>query len=209
MFARSLPKLDSKIRIDGKIQEKEFSYNRIVLPVGNFTLSGFFQSERYFKHCEGIVREYFAPRPDIESKLKSKYADLLGGSCSVHVRRTDYKALQNLHPVLDIDYYRRAMAAIEQIESVDRFMVFSDDPVWCRENFGSDVVVVEGNQGIEDMFLMSMCSHHIIANSSFSWWGAWLNPNKNKVVISPSVWFGPDLKHHDTSDLIPIDWLKV
>lgn len=208
-FAKPLPRLDPLTKIDGKIAEKEFAYNPVVLPNGNFTLAGFFQNERYFKRCESLVREYFEPKSEVRERLEANHGHLLAGSCSIHVRRSDYLVQQGHHPVLEPDYYRRAMEFIRDRSSVERFLVFSDDPKWCEGHFGPECVVVRGNQEIEDMFLMSMCSHHIIANSSFSWWGAWLNPSSDKVVVSPSVWFGPNLKHHDTSDVIPKHWSKV
>lgn len=208
-FERSLPRLDPSVRVEHKIAEGDFRYKDIELPVGVSTLSGFFQTERYFEHCRDLVRFHLEPKRSIVRKLSEKYGDNLSRSCSVHVRRTDYIQHQEHHPVLELDYYRRAVDAVRSRAPVDRFLVFSDDTKWCRENMGSDAVYVEGNQDIEDMFLMSLCSHHIIANSSFSWWGAWLNLSPDKIVVAPSVWFGPALKHKDTSEVVPNEWIRI
>lgn len=208
-FARPLPKIRPGLKVDGKIAEKGFAYSEVKVPSGTFTLSGFFQTERYFENSSGLVREYFEPKKEVKDSLVSKYGVLVKDSCSLHVRRTDYVHSQTHHPVIDVEYYRRALELVDSIHSPKRFLVFSDDIGWCKRNLDPEFVYIEGNQEIEDMFIMSMCSHHIIANSSFSWWGAWLNPDPNKLVVFPSVWFGPSLKHHDTSDITPKTWVRV
>lgn len=206
-FERPLPVFDPSTRIDHKIGEGSFSYKDIDLPAGVTTLHGFFQTERYFEHCRELVRLYLEPRRSVIDRLREKYGPL-ENSCSLHVRRGDYLGQQESFPVLDIEYYKRAIEVVASRSNVDRFLVFSDGINWCKQNFKGNFLFVEGNLDIEDMFLMSMCSSHIIANSSFSWWGAWLNPSDSKVVVAPSVWFGPKL-NHDTSDVIPSAWLKI
>jgi hypothetical protein len=208
-FANPLPRLDPEVRIQRRISEERFSYQDIRLPEGNFTLFGYFQTERYFAHCADVVRRYMEPRAEIKKRLVDNYGSVVEGSCSLHVRRTDYVHQQSHHPMLSMDYYERAMRLVSESTGVSRFVVFSDDPKWCRENLKGDLCFVEGNRNIEDIFLMSMCSHHIIANSSFSWWGAWLNPNPNKLVVAPSLWFGPDLKQHDTTGVTPKSWIRM
>lgn len=208
-FERPLPALDPFIRIDHKIGEGSFSYKDIDLPAGVTSLQGFFQTERYFEHCRDLVRHHLEPKVSVLDKLKDKYGSLLSNSCSIHARRGDYLHQQDSFPVLDADYYKRAIEIVSSKSKVENFLVFSDGMDWCRQNFQGNFHFVEGNLDIEDMFLMSMCSNHIIANSSFSWWGAWLDPSDSKVVVAPSVWFGPGLARHDTSDLIPLAWLKV
>ena len=89
-----------------------------------------------------------------------------------------------------------------------RFVVFSDDPEWCKEMFEGGYIVDINNSYVE-MCMMSMCDHHIIANSSFSWWGAWLNSNPKKIVTAPSQWFGPNLRHNSVMDLLPREWFWV
>lgn len=207
-FERPLPGLDPSVRIDRKIGEGAFSYKDIDLPAGVSTLHGYFQTERYFEHCRELVRRHLEPKLSVLAKLREKYGSM-ENSCSLHVRRGDYLGQQDCFPVLDIGYYKRAMEFVTSRSNVEKFFVFSDGIEWCKQNFKGNFHFVEGNLDIEDMFLMSMCSHHIIANSSFSWWGAWLNANQEKVVVAPAVWFGPGFGHHDTSDLIPPAWLKL
>jgi len=208
-FANPLPRLNPSSRIDGVIPEERFSYQEVHVPEGNFTLSGYFQTDKYFSHCSDLVRRHMEPRADIKKRLADEYGPIIGGSCSLHIRRTDYIHQQSHHPVLGMEYYEKAIRTVREKTNTSRFLVFSDDPKWCRENFRGDFHFVEGNQNIEDLFLMSMCDHHIIANSSFSWWGAWSNPSLEKFVVAPSLWFGPGLSNNDVSDVIPPEWVKM
>ena len=126
---------------------------------------------------------------------------------SLHIRRTDYVTNPN-HTALDASYYKKALKEFGEDETV---LVFSDDPIWCHDSglFADDrFMIAEGNSGWTDMCLMTMCKGHIIANSSFSWWGAWLA--KSEKVVAPSGWFvGSNLEHLDTKDLIPEEWVVI
>ena len=126
---------------------------------------------------------------------------------SLHIRRTDYVTNPN-HTALDVSYYKKALKKFGEDETV---LVFSDDPIWCHDSglFADDrFMIAEGNSGWTDMCLMTMCKGHIIANSSFSWWGAWLA--KSEKVVAPSGWFvGSNLEHLDTKDLIPEEWVVI
>jgi hypothetical protein len=208
-FERPLPKINPAVRVQHKIGEGTFCYKDIDLPQGVSTLSGFFQTEKYFEHCQKLVRHHLEPKVSVLARLREKYGRLMENSCSIHVRRGDYLGQQNNYPVLNMEYYRRAMEIVTSKANVEIFLIFSDGMEWCKSNFNGNFHFVEGNLDIEEMFLMSMCSHHIIANSSFSWWGAWLNSNEEKVVVAPSLWFGPNFSHHETSDIIPINWIKT
>jgi hypothetical protein len=208
-FERQLPCLNPSVKMDYKVGEGSFCYKDIDLEKGVTTLSGFFQTERYFEHCKDLVRYHLEPKSSVVENLKEKYGSFLSDSCSVHIRRGDYLIQQNSFPVLDLDYYIKSIKLVESKCKVEKFIVFSDDIDWCKKNLTGNFHFVEGLLDIEDMFLMSMCSHHIIANSSFSWWGAWLGNNPHKVVVAPSIWFGPGLKQHDTSDIIPPSWNKI
>lgn len=165
----------------------------------NLNLVGYFQSEKYFKDCEGEIRKYLKP--------KNLQLPVLTDVAGLHVRRSDYLTHINCFEILGMDYYERAM---EKCNST-RYMIFSDDIKWCKENFkGNRYIFVEGNNAITDLFLMSRCTNNIIANSSFSWWAAYLNDNPGKMVIAPKKWFGPELaKTHDTKDLIPEEWIRI
>jgi hypothetical protein len=175
-------------------QQFHFDPTFFDLPDGTI-LSGYFQSERYFKSIEGLIRAEF----DFGTRAPGVDA------VSVHVRRGDYLSFPEHHPPCSVDYYAEAMARFPG----ERFMVFSDDPGWCLLNLKplGNVDIVTGRAAAEDMELMSRCkAGHVIANSSFSWWGAWLDPNPDKRVIAPRAWFGPAKAGWDTRDLIPEGW---
>lgn len=174
----------------------------------NLMLIGFFQSEKYFKHNNTQIYELFSPPIDAIQFIQSKYRfTLCNEICSIHVRRGDYVPLANNHPPCDMNYYEQA---IKLIPSHVKFLIFSDDIEWCKTQFlGDRFEFVENNSDHIDLYLMSLCNHNIIANSTFSWWGAWLNRNPNKIVIAPTIWFGPGLRHHNIKDLIPETWIKI
>ena len=183
--------------------EPNFHFNEIKY-VPNIKLNGYFQSEKYFSHRRKEILNFFSPTQGIVEKLKTEYPFIdKSNICSIHVRRGDYLRLPNHHPVCSQVYYGEA---INYIGGNNVFLVFSDDISWCKETFkGSSFIFVEGTTDFEDLYLMSMCKNNIIANSSFSWWGAWLNKNKNKKVVAPSKWFGSAI-NHSTIDLIPKTW---
>jgi hypothetical protein len=199
------------------IVEESFRFNPKILRLkDNIRLSGYWQTEKYFLNIQDSVRENFtfASEPtgkNIECLKKINKTN----SISIHVRRGDYvtsASANSFHGTKGLDYYYAAIKIINQKVAGPTFFVFSDDPVWCKENLRieQETVYIDHNSpesGFEDMRLMSACKHHIIANSSFSWWGAWLNPNKEKLVIAPKAWFNS--KTLDTSDLIPDTWLKL
>jgi len=187
----------------GNIDNFEFIHQTNHLPItftdipainGNLKLDGYYQNEKYFvKYREDILNLY---KIDIstEQYLMDKYPTLtFENTCSLHVRRGNYVERQHFHPLQTIDYYKQAISIIGE-ETL--FLIFSDDIEWCKTNlnFIKNKIFISGNLDYQDLYLMSMCNHNIIANSSFSWWGAWLNENKNKKIIYPSFWFnnGPD-----------------
>lgn len=177
-----------------------FIHKELPQPVDcNYYLDGYWQSEKYFKESEEIIRNDF--------KLTLKNIPLLGtNTVSIHIRRTDYVASNGYHPVQTIEYYKNA---IDVIGDYDNLFVFSDDINWCKENLKFDnMVFIEGNTELDDMSIMSNCEHNIIANSSFSWWGAWLNNNPSKKVVAPSKWFG-EQANLNTSDIIPENWIRI
>lgn len=175
-------------------------------------LSGYFQSEKYFDGYEDqIRREFVFMAADVEPPEFNMETCCFDGWVSVHVRRGDYLSFPDHHPPLTVEYYREAMGRFPD----KRFMVFSDDPGWCLLNLkplAETVNIITGNPAHEDMRRMSLCESHIIANSSFSWWGAWLDPNPDKKVIAPGEkfpWFGPAKAGWDTKDLIPEGWVRL
>jgi len=179
-------------------------------------LDGYWQSEKYFKDIEQLIRDEFTIRIDQDSHSR-KIAAMIAAtnSVSIHVRRGDYVSnpvTNRVHGVCELEYYMKCVHYIEdKVESPD-FFVFSDDPDWVVENLRlpfpmTFVTHNGGGREYEDLRLMSLCKHHIIANSSFSWWGAWLNANSGKVVLAPWQWFND--RARDTRDLLPDSWIKV
>lgn len=196
--------------------EPHFEFDENIFKIKpNTYIEGFFQSELYFKDIENELRNdfQFKNQPDNENqKLIEKINTR--NSVSLHIRRGDYvqkKRYQNLYASCSLDYYRRGIEYITQYHSNPILLIFSDDIEWVKENLKlpyESIYVTHntGNKSYEDMRLMSFCKHNIIANSSFSWWGAWLNNNKEKIVIAPEKWFN-DEKIIQT-DVIPEDWVK-
>lgn len=196
------------IKVDFPIYkiDDNFNYKEIPEPNnGGYYLDGYWQSEKYFKESEFIIREDFKPNEETLSKLlRTPFID--SNTISLHIRRTDYVTSNGYHPVQPIEYYQNA---VEKIGEYDYIFVFSDDIHWCKENLNfKNMIFIDGFTDIEDLHLMSMCKNNIIANSSFSWWGAWLNSNPNKIVIAPNKWFG-DRANLNESDIIPINWIRL
>ena len=177
---------------------------------------GYFQSEKYFNDIRSTLLKDFTPRLPL-SKRSQEVADRMSkvNGVSIHVRRGDYvsnKVNLDVHGLCEADYYEKALAIISEKVDQPKLFVFSDEPNWFKEKTKTDFPVeyVEhnvGNASYEDLYLMSLCKHHIIANSSFSWWGAWLNQNLNKIVIAPSKWMNNTPKN--TKDVVPDSWIKI
>ncbi len=177
-------------------------------------LKGLWQSEKYFDRYKNDIREIFRFSDDLITSLK-EVTDKMSEqhSIAVHIRRGDYLAKVSLQVLglMPIEYYKKGMELLSSKIIDPVFYIFSDDIGWAKENLKMDnAVFVSGSitkHHIEDLFLMSQCKHNIIANSSFSWWGAWLNNHPQKIVIAPKKWFNQGPK--DTQDLIPGEWIKI
>ena len=170
------------------------------------TIQGFFQTEKYFKHIRDEIKGDFEFKDEISSPCKDMMAEI-DEPVSLHIRRTDYISNPN-HSALGLEYYEKAL---KQFDKRSTIVVFSDDPDWCNEQelFASDrFLVAEENSAYVDMCLMTLCKGHIIANSSFSWWGAWLSDSDQ--VVAPSGWFaGSNNEQMDTSDIVPRNWMVI
>jgi len=169
---------------------------------------GFFQSEKYFVDIKKQVQDLF----NTDNVDLSTYEIDFNRSCSIHIRRGDYLKFSDSHPVMAKEYYINAVNVIH--EKIDHILVFSDDIEWCKSNFSKNefnknIIYSKEDKDYLEISLMSKCAHNVIANSSFSWWGAWLNKNPNKAVIAPKRWFGKNLEHLTTADLLPPDWIKI
>ncbi|HLN10906.1 MAG TPA: alpha-1,2-fucosyltransferase [Xanthobacteraceae bacterium] len=179
-------------------------------------LDGYWQSERYFAdHAETLRRELVPAGPlDPANAAVAAQIDAVN-AVSVHVRRGDYVSVRKTnryHGVCSPEYYRRAIAHVRARIAAPHLFVFSDDPYWCRNNLQLDapMTIVDANapdRGHRDMQLMARCRHHVIANSSFSWWGAWLNAAPDKIVVAPRRWF--NTSRNDTRDLTPAAWVRM
>jgi hypothetical protein len=179
-------------------------------------LEGYWQSEHYFSKHAADIRADFSFREDFQgANLQIANAITQSTAISIHVRRGDYinnPKTFSVHGVCPPDYYYAAIERLLEHSPGARLFAFSDDPQWVSEVLQRrypELVCVNQNKGSEsynDMRLMSMCHHHIIANSSFSWWGAWLNSKPNKIVIAPARWF---TDKRDTSCLIPEGWERL
>ena len=194
------------------VNEKFFHFDEELFSLcpDHVSLQGYFQTEKYFKHIEEEIREDFTFKDGILNPCKEMISSV-ENPIALHVRRTDYLVNSENHFNLPLDYYK---AALDYFDSNRNIIVFSDDPTWCQQQdvFSDDrFMVSENTDNRVDLCLMSLCNDFIIANSSFSWWGAWLSQNKNKKVIAPFQWFGKTgyTKNHDTKDLIPNDWIKI
>jgi len=195
-------------------RERTFAYNEelsgIKPPV---YLEGYWQSERYFLLNSKAIREDFTLRCDLDRANSEMLAHVESvNAVSLHVRRGDYvdnPHTKEFHGICSLDYYQAAIEYVAERVEKPHFVVFSDDQEWAGRNIAFDypatfVTLNSKDRGVFDMVLMHRCRHHIIANSSFSWWGAWLNPSAGKLVVAPKRWFNS--VSNDTRDLIPPSW---
>lgn len=176
-------------------------------------LSGYWQSERYFQEYRQEIRSDFTFRKPLSGQNQEWSRRIRGViSVSLHIRRGDYvrnPETNAVHGLCSIDYYQSAARHIADLVEAPEFFVFSDDISWARENLNLDfpchyICENEGGDSYIDMQLMSLCRHYIIANSSFSWWGAWLNPRDDKIVVAPHKWFS---RKPRPRDLLPDRWV--
>lgn len=195
----------------------KFEFTPIVLePSQDTIIRGYFQSEKYFSKAKSdIVNKFFKPKNTIIEYINSKYNHILQyKTLAIHVRvGGDRVSLQHSHKNVSLDYYNKAIALIlEKDPTIEKYIIFSDNIEYCKTQFGhsEDIIYIEKEPNYIDLFLMSMCSHNIIANSTFSWWASYLNQNPDQVVVAPkSEWFGPSLHHLNTQDLFPKNWLTL
>jgi len=169
--------------IDFSMTEDE--YNNCLI------LNGYFQSIDYFKEIENEIRTIFSPSSNFYNKIYQLYPDLsCNDTLSIHIRRGDYLSISDILPIVDMSYINKAL---EEIKDYSKVFVFSDDKIWAKENFNNNnFIVVEDLDDYEELWMMSLCKNNIISNSTFSWWGSFLNRNVSKKVIAPSLWIGPN-----------------
>ena len=200
-----------------EFREKSFSYDPMINSLSSpLVLNGYFQSEKYFENIKDTISDEFKLKVEPEKKTLEvlELIESYDAVC-IHIRRGDYvsdEKTNTYHGVCSMDYYHSGVAEAALGLVNPHCFVFSDDPEWVRTNFKlafpMTIVDIHGpKEAHEDLRLMSACNHFVIANSSLSWWGAWLGTNKGKKVIAPKQWFA-DLSI-DTSDLIPETWIRI
>ena len=186
--------------------EKGFDYTELPKFETDVKLSGYFQSEKYFQKYKKEILDLFEIDELNSNILKTKYDDIFTNfeTVSLHVRRGDYLHLQHVYFVLDLDYYRKCYECFGEEKM---YLLFSDDPNWCRDNmdFIKNKQIIDLDDYLS-LYLMSLCKDNIIANSSFSWWGAWLNRNESKTVLCPNNWFKNPDNILPTKDLYCSNW---
>lgn len=172
-------------------------------------LEGYWQSEKYFKGIETSIREAFVFKKHITDSVNHILNHITSvNSVSVHVRRGDYLKLQHMYALCSLEYYEKAVQFLSgKVKAPLVLFVFSDDIDWCKENFKfhTEIHFIQTGDLYKDLFLMTQCRHHIIANSSYSWWGAWLNAHTDKIVIAPAKWYN----QKESPDIYPQNWIRL
>ena len=192
---------------------ESYVFDEKVLQLDGRYIEGYWQSEKYFRDIrEKILQTYRFP--SFSTETQRSWAKQIQGSCSVsvHIRRGDYLNYSYLQNVCTLEYYKKAMQYFrERHPGEAEFYIFTNDFLWAEEHFSDeDCHFVKGNSGqdsFRDMQLMSLCRHNIVANSSFSWWGAWLNQNPDKTVIAPERWINGN--EDEKLDVIPESWMTM
>lgn len=200
-----IPNLEESYKI---WSEPTFHYTKIPYDGSfNILLDGHFQSEKYFINHKDEILNIFSIPLDLKEHIITNIPEI-SNYCSIHIRRGDYLNFPDTHPQQPSEYYQQA---VEEIGEDKHYLIFSDDIEWCEKNFDfiKNKSFSKNNEDWVDLYLMSLCNDNIITNSSFSWWGAYLNQNPNKKVIGPNIWFGERYSHWDTKDVIPSKWIKI
>jgi len=196
-------------------RQLRFDESVLALPDG-VCLFGYWVSEKYFKDVEPLIRAEFTVKQPIDGDNARLAAQMQAtSSVSLHVRRGDYVEsahVNRIHGTCTPEYYAAAVGHIASRVPDPRFFVFSDDLEWVRRHLplphpAEYVAHNRGARSYEDLRLMSRCKHHVIANSGFSWWGAWLNPRPDKIVCAPRAWFADP--SYDSADVIPESWVTL
>ena len=153
-----------------------------------------------------VIRDIFEPSSELVNYFYEKYPQLKNeNTLSLHVRRSEYLSYPQIHPTISKEYIESALSEIGEYSTV---FIFSDDHNWVKENLNlNNSIYVNESKDWEELYLMSLCKNHIISNSTFSWWGVFLNKNKDKKIISPSIWFGP--KGPNANDIYESYWVKI
>jgi len=209
-------------KLPKNVKEHGLNFKTRLLEVkDNSYIKGYFQSEKYFVGIKSEILETFSLSNYSKYTLEmEKQINESKNSISLHIRRGDYvsnKQANEVHGTCDLNYYYKAISYLKDKFNFEQIFVFSDDIKWCENNLKIDGIKLIFVKSIEnkllpheDIFLMSQCKHNIIANSSFSWWGAWLNNYPEKIVIAPKRWYVKKEKQKQVENsLIPDSWIKI
>ena len=223
-FTSFIDKIKQKLKLINVIQQPHYHfYKKILSAPDNSYLVGFWQSEKYFIDIEQVIRKDFTLKFDLdyETKKMAEKIKSLNAVC-LNVRRGDFVSnpvANKFHGVCNLEYYLKSIEYITDRVSNPHFFVFSDDLEWCKKNLQIDYPftivshIYAGKKFEFKLKLMTLCKHYIISNSSFAWWGVWLNKNLEKIVIAPKKWFNDTSRFNDilinTIDLIPETWIRI
>lgn len=186
--------------------EPKFSFSEIPFK-DDMIIRGYFQSDKYFLDYKEEITNVFHIPEETKTNVTNFFNEkqISGLTTCVHIRRGDYLKYNDFHSVCNINYYKKAIDLIGD----STFIFISDDIEWVKQNFNSkNFILSEFECEISDLTLMTMCDNVITSNSSFSWWGSYLNKNKDKKIITPNRWFGPS-GHKDIEDVYPKEWVKL
>ena len=215
LFSKILRKFG--IDFSRRIKEKSLLFDKELLNIeDNSYLDGYFQCEKYFKDIKEIILKQFRIKLEISSYTKEMENKIKSSqnSCSLHVRRGDFVNKKNIfiHGACDKEYYEKSVKYLKEKVGQMSYFIFSDDMKWVKENLVLENAIYidskEKRLPHEDIYLMSLCSHNIIANSSFSSWGALLNKNEEKIVIAPKRWFNDEKMQKQSRDIASEGWIK-
>ncbi len=196
------------------LRQFHIGYEKNLLESKTNYFSGFFQSYKYLEPIKNELLKEITLKENLEEKFQNLLLQMKNvNSVALHIRRGDYVSdakTKAAHFICDLAYYEKAIRIIKEKIGGVKFFVFSDDIEWAKENLKGEEFVFVSGPGVEDyeeLILMSLCKNNIIANSSFSFWSAWLNQNQDKVVVAPALWNKRYNKHY--KDLLPDDWIKI
>ena len=199
-------KFVDQIENTSTVYEGPFEYTEVNPLENNTTFYGYFQSTKNWFGYDDKIREIFQPPSELVDEFFSKYPQLnQPNTLSLHVRRSEYLQFPEIHPTISLEYIQEALKAVGEYTTV---FVFSDDHDFVKENLKFEsVVFVNEPEDYRELWLMGLCQNHIMSNSTFSWWGTFLNKNKNKKIVAPSTWFGP--KGPNAKDIYESYWTLI
>jgi len=202
------------IPVNNLYNERSFEYDSLTENIPDYvSLNGYFQTEKYFLDIKDTIKKTFNFKKEFREPGDEFLESISGGKeiISIHVRRGDYTLYPDHHPTCDSDYYKNAILEIKKVSGEDiKIIVFSDDKEWCIQNLGDyigkDFIIPSTINPYIELYMMTRCNYHIIANSSFSWWGSWLSDSK--LTVSPYKWFGP-LMDKNTQEIYCKNWIVL